>query len=67
MIRKRHILAYLCQLSAITSYTIACYLRYQTDPETYRDTIQAVIDYNEDDCRATKLIKDWLKSQKNNL
>jgi predicted RecB family nuclease len=43
---------------------IAYYLRYQTDPEGYQDKIQAVIDYNEDDCRATKLIKDWLQEQK---
>ena len=40
---------------------IAYYIRYQTDPETYRGKIQAIIDYNEDDCRATKLIKDWLQ------
>jgi uncharacterized protein len=46
---------------------IAYYFKYQTDPEQYREKIQAVIDYNEDDCRATKVIKDWLKSQKNNL
>ncbi len=46
---------------------IAYYLKYQIDPETYREKIQAVIDYNEDDCRATKLIKDWLQEQKNAL
>jgi predicted RecB family nuclease len=27
----------------------------------YQNKIQAIIDYNEDDCRATKLIKDWLQ------
>jgi uncharacterized protein len=46
---------------------IAYYLRYQTNPETYRGKIEAVIDYNEDDCRATKRIKDWLQGQQNNL
>ena len=42
---------------------IAYYLKYQTDPEQYREKIQAVIDYNEDDCRATKRIKDWLQER----
>ncbi|MGZ6275449.1 MAG: TM0106 family RecB-like putative nuclease [Syntrophales bacterium] len=44
---------------------IAYYLKYQTDPDGYLEKIQAVIDYNEDDCRATKTIKDWLAEQKN--
>ena len=44
---------------------IAYYLKYQTDPDRYREKIRAVIDYNEDDCRATKAIKDWLVEQKN--
>jgi uncharacterized protein len=43
---------------------IAYYLKYQTNPDAYREKIQAVIDYNEDDCRATKRIKDWLQEQK---
>jgi uncharacterized protein len=43
---------------------IAYYLKYQTDPDGYREKIHAVIDYNEDDCRATKAIKDWLVEQK---
>ena len=42
---------------------IAYYLKYQTNPEMYREKIQAIIDYNEDDCRATKRIKDWLQEQ----
>jgi len=42
---------------------IAYYLKYQSDPEMYQDKIQAIIDYNEDDCRATKGIKDWLQEQ----
>jgi uncharacterized protein len=44
---------------------IAYYLKYQTDQDGYQEKIQAVIDYNEDDCRATKTIKDWLAEQKN--
>jgi uncharacterized protein len=43
---------------------IAYYLKYQTDPDGHREKILAVIDYNEDDCRATKTIKDWLAAQK---
>jgi uncharacterized protein len=43
---------------------IAYYLKYQTDPDRYREKIRAVIDYNEDDCRATITIKDWLAEQK---
>lgn len=42
---------------------IAYYLKYQTNPECYRDKILAVIEYNEDDCRATQLIKKWLHSR----
>jgi predicted RecB family nuclease len=42
---------------------IAYYLKYQTNPEIYQDKIQAIIDYNEDDCRATKRIKDWLQER----
>ena len=44
---------------------IAYYLKYQTDQDGYQEKIQAVTDYNEDDCRATKRIKDWLTEQKN--
>lgn len=43
---------------------IAYYLRYQNEPDRYRDRIESIIGYNEDDCRATKVIKDWLSSQK---
>jgi len=42
---------------------IAYYLRYQQDPEGYQDKMQAIIDYNEDDCRATKVVKDWLHAR----
>lgn len=42
---------------------IAWYLRYQNDPEGYRERINAVIDYNEDDCAATMRIRDWLQER----
>jgi uncharacterized protein len=42
---------------------IAWYLRAQREPEAWREKLEAVIDYNEDDCMATKFIKDWLVSQ----
>jgi uncharacterized protein len=42
---------------------IAWYLRAQREPGIWRDKLEAVIEYNEDDCMATKFIKDWLFSQ----
>jgi len=42
---------------------IAWYLRFQREPERWRGHLAAVIDYNEDDCMATKFVKDWLASQ----
>ncbi len=39
---------------------IAYYLKYQQDPDGYRGKMEAVVDYNEDDCQATKRVKDWL-------
>jgi predicted RecB family nuclease len=41
--------------------SIAFYLQYVENPEANKDKIQKVIDYNEDDCRATMLVKDWLE------
>ncbi len=41
---------------------IAWYLRFQKEPDAWREQILAVVDYNEDDCRATKFVKDWLDS-----
>jgi len=40
---------------------IAYYLKYQDDPDGYRGEIQAIVDYNEDDCIATRVVKDWLE------
>ncbi len=45
-------------LSAITVYQ-----RYREDPEANREAMGMVIDYNEDDCAATRVVRDWLASQ----
>jgi predicted RecB family nuclease len=42
---------------------IAYYLRYQEDPESFKDKMQAIVDYNEDDCIATRTVKDWLQEK----
>jgi predicted RecB family nuclease len=42
---------------------IAWYLRFQKDPDRWRGHLGAVVDYNEDDCMATKFVKDWLASK----
>jgi uncharacterized protein len=39
---------------------IGLYLKYAEDPEAGRQGMGMVIDYNEDDCIATRVIKDWL-------
>jgi uncharacterized protein len=44
--------------------SITYYLRYIKDPENNKDKLQKIIDYNEDDCRATMLIKTWLEKNK---
>ncbi len=41
--------------------SIAIYLNYSKNPEKHKDEMQKVIDYNEDDCKATMLVKDWLE------
>ncbi|MFQ5975845.1 MAG: TM0106 family RecB-like putative nuclease [Candidatus Hydrothermarchaeales archaeon] len=40
--------------------SIAIYFNYLKNPEKHKEEIQKVIDYNEDDCRATMVVKDWL-------
>jgi len=37
------------------------YFQYVESPNKNKDKIKKVIDYNEDDCRATMLVKDWLE------
>ncbi len=42
--------------------SIALYLDYVADPSKNKDKLQLILDYNEDDCIATRVIKDWLKT-----
>ena len=42
---------------------IAYYLKYQGDSAGYKDKLQAIVDYNEDDCAATRVVKDWLEER----
>ena len=44
--------------------SISIYLDYVKNPEENKTRFQKVIDYNEDDCVATRVIKDWLVSIK---
>ncbi len=47
--------------------SMALYHRYVRDPDAHREDIAKILDYNEDDCRAMMVIKDWLaKSSKAN-
>ncbi len=39
---------------------IDLYLQYIEDPQAGKSGMNLVIDYNEDDCIATKIVKDWL-------
>jgi uncharacterized protein len=41
--------------------SIALYFKYLEDPENNAGELQKVIDYNEDDCIATRVVKDWLE------
>ena len=45
--------------------SIELYMAYIEDPEAYKDKMQLVLDYNEDDCVATRVIKDWLVTKQN--
>ncbi len=40
--------------------SMALYHRYVQDPDAHREDIAKILIYNEDDCRATMVIKDWL-------
>ena len=42
--------------------SLELYLDYVKDPIINRDKMQLVLDYNEDDCIGTRVIKDWLKN-----
>jgi len=40
--------------------SILWYQQYLEDPEKNKDILEKIIKYNEDDCRATRVVKDWL-------
>lgn len=42
--------------------SIALYLDYVANPGKNKDKLQMILDYNEDDCIATRVIKDWLQT-----
>jgi len=42
--------------------SIVLYLDYNADPNKNKDKLKLILDYNEDDCVATRIIKDWLET-----
>jgi uncharacterized protein len=40
----------------------ALYLQYVQNPEDNDSKLETIKRYNEDDCQATKVVKDWLSS-----
>lgn len=42
--------------------SIALYLDYIANPKKNKDKLKLILDYNEDDCIATRVIKDWLET-----
>jgi len=40
--------------------SVAMYLEYAKDNKAHQDKLNLILDYNEDDCRATIVVKDWL-------
>lgn len=40
--------------------SIAMYQKYIENPKENKEYLQKIIDYNQDDCMATMIIKDWL-------
>ena len=40
--------------------SIVLYHRYASDPAANRSELDLVLDYNKDDCIATRIVKDWL-------
>lgn len=41
--------------------SIALYFQYVMNPKRNSDQLRKVVEYNEDDCRATSLVKEWLE------
>ena len=46
-------------VDAMTS--MAYFFQYLQDPEDNRHKLKKVVDYNEDDCIATRVVKDWIE------
>ena len=44
--------------------SISMYLEYAKNPSENKHKLQLILDYNEDDCIATRVIKDWLETIK---
>ena len=42
--------------------SITMYLDYVKNPVKNKSKLQLILDYNEDDCIATRVIKDWLET-----
>jgi uncharacterized protein len=42
--------------------SIAMYLDYIADQSANKEKLRLILDYNEDDCNATRVIKDWLET-----
>ncbi len=42
--------------------SIALYYEYIVNPNQNKDNLKLILDYNEDDCCAVRVIKDWLES-----
>ena len=40
--------------------SIVLFLEYTSDPTRHADALTRILTYNEDDCRATAFVKDWL-------
>jgi len=40
--------------------SILWYQNYLEDPKNNKDLLEKIIEYNADDCRATRVVKDWL-------
>jgi uncharacterized protein len=47
--------------------SIALYLEYIEDPKGNKGSLEKILDYNEDDCRATMLVKDWMEKNFENI
>lgn len=43
--------------------SMVLFFKYVKDPENNGDKLEKVLDYNEDDCEATKTVKDWLERE----